>query len=113
MQLVSFVHARRPGFGIRAKGGLINVGARLGREFSSLAEVLRAGALNKLDEMAYLSADLDIASVEMLPPIPHPAKIICVGLNYKSHAANRATSCRKIRACFCARSIPWSALGSR
>ena len=87
MQLVSFVHARRPGFGIRAKGGLINVGARLGREFSSLAEVLRAGALNKLDEMAYLSADLDIASVEMLPPIPHPAKIICVGLNYKSHAA--------------------------
>jgi 2-keto-4-pentenoate hydratase/2-oxohepta-3-ene-1,7-dioic acid hydratase in catechol pathway len=87
MQLVSFVHARQPGFGIRVKGGLINVGARLGREFSSLGEILRAGALNKLNEMAYLSADLDIASVEMLPPIPHPAKIICVGLNYKSHAA--------------------------
>ena len=87
MQLVSFIDAGRPSFGIQAKGGLIDAGARVNREFSTLAEVLRVGALKKLGEMAHLSPDLDIGSVEILPPIPHPVKIICVGLNYKSHAA--------------------------
>jgi 2-keto-4-pentenoate hydratase/2-oxohepta-3-ene-1,7-dioic acid hydratase in catechol pathway len=86
MQLVSFIYAGQPSFGIRAKGGLIDAGARANREFPTLAEVLRAGALKKFDEMAHLSPDLDIGSVQILPPIPHPAKIICVGLNYKSHA---------------------------
>ncbi|WP_243395865.1 fumarylacetoacetate hydrolase family protein [Sphingomonas oleivorans] len=30
---------------------------------------------------------LDIDCVHLLPPIPDPAKIICVGLNYRDHAA--------------------------
>ena len=28
-----------------------------------------------------------LAEVELLPPIPDPEKIICIGLNYRSHAA--------------------------
>src|SRR5215472_9543894 len=30
---------------------------------------------------------LDLASVKLLPPIPRPPKFICVGLNYRDHAA--------------------------
>jgi acylpyruvate hydrolase len=30
---------------------------------------------------------LDLETVELLPPIPYPPKIICVGLNYIDHAA--------------------------
>ena len=30
---------------------------------------------------------LDLATVQVLPPIPRPGKIICVGLNYADHAA--------------------------
>lgn len=30
---------------------------------------------------------LDLATVKVLPPIPRPGKIICVGLNYADHAA--------------------------
>src|SRR5439155_6898406 len=28
-----------------------------------------------------------VASAKLLPPIPDPAKIVCVGLNYRDHAA--------------------------
>ena len=27
-----------------------------------------------------------LADVELLPPVPHPGKIICIGLNYRAHA---------------------------
>lgn len=30
---------------------------------------------------------LDLATVKVLPPVPRPGKIICVGLNYADHAA--------------------------
>ena len=28
-----------------------------------------------------------LAAVELLPPVPDPEKIVCIGLNYRSHAA--------------------------
>ncbi|WP_293883260.1 fumarylacetoacetate hydrolase family protein [Sphingomonas sp.] len=27
-----------------------------------------------------------LSTVELLPPVPHPGKIICIGLNYRAHA---------------------------
>jgi 2-keto-4-pentenoate hydratase/2-oxohepta-3-ene-1,7-dioic acid hydratase in catechol pathway len=32
-------------------------------------------------------ASFDLASVKLLAPIPRPPKFICVGLNYRDHAA--------------------------
>jgi acylpyruvate hydrolase len=34
---------------------------------------------------AGISIDLD--SVHLLPPLSHPGKIVCIGLNYKAHSA--------------------------
>ena len=31
--------------------------------------------------------ETSLADVELLPPIPDPEKIVCIGLNYRSHAA--------------------------
>ena len=31
--------------------------------------------------------ELELGSVELLPPLPAPAKIICIGLNYADHSA--------------------------
>ena len=31
-------------------------------------------------------ADLAFADLDLLPPIPRPGKIICIGLNYRKHA---------------------------
>ena len=112
MQLVSFIDAGRPSFGIQAKGGLIDAGARVNREFSTLAEVLRVGALKKLGEMAHLSPDLDIGSVEILPPIPPLLKSFASDLTINLTPQSPETSCRKIQASSYVRPIPWSATGS-
>src|SRR3954447_10080007 len=29
---------------------------------------------------------LPLSSVQLLPPVPHPGKIVCLGLNYRAHA---------------------------
>lgn len=41
----------------------------------------------RLDEMRADGAVLAHAEVEMLAPVPRPGKVICIGLNYKDHAA--------------------------
>ena len=38
-----------------------------------------------LDRCESSTAELDLAGVTLLPVIPRPEKIICVGLNYRSH----------------------------
>ena len=44
------------------------------------------GVLSGAD-VAPLSGDpVPLSSVELLPPVPQPGKIVCLGLNYRSHA---------------------------
>jgi 2-keto-4-pentenoate hydratase/2-oxohepta-3-ene-1,7-dioic acid hydratase in catechol pathway len=47
--------------------------------------LLRDGGLP--DAVAEMSEPLALADVELLPPIPDPSKIVCMGLNYREHAA--------------------------
>jgi 2-keto-4-pentenoate hydratase/2-oxohepta-3-ene-1,7-dioic acid hydratase in catechol pathway len=49
---------------------------------------LRAGALDQsVQAIAGVRADFPLAEVELLPPIPAPEKILCIGINYaKRHA---------------------------
>jgi acylpyruvate hydrolase len=45
-------------------------------------------AANAVDEAATATGDqMPLDQVELLPPVPDPDKIICIGLNYRSHAA--------------------------
>ena len=54
-----------------------------------LAALLESGEEGLRDAFARLSGgeELDPESLEYLPPFPTPEKIICVGLNYRDHAA--------------------------
>ena len=38
------------------------------------------------------SPPLALSAVELLPPVPDPEKIVCIGLNYGDHAARRAST---------------------
>jgi 2-keto-4-pentenoate hydratase/2-oxohepta-3-ene-1,7-dioic acid hydratase in catechol pathway len=49
---------------------------------ADLAAVLAAGALAAL---AGAGPEIPIAAVRLLPPIPAPGKILCIGLNYLPH----------------------------
>jgi acylpyruvate hydrolase len=45
------------------------------------------GALTRAGEVLASGAQIDPGAVTVLPPISDPEKIICVGLNYREHAA--------------------------
>ena len=63
--------------------GVVDAGGR--SAFSSLGEAIAADALAQLAESCGSDADLPLADVVYLPTITEPAKIMCVGLNYKAH----------------------------
>jgi 2-keto-4-pentenoate hydratase/2-oxohepta-3-ene-1,7-dioic acid hydratase in catechol pathway len=89
MRIVSY-HADRRAFraGVLADGGVVDAADALGAsEGISLRELL---AEDRVAELRTAVADTDAAPVDepmMLPPVPDPEKIVCIGLNYRSHAA--------------------------
>lgn len=85
MHFISFLKAGKPGFGIVSDRGVVDAQQR--SDFATLLDALRAGALDRLSNLAARAPDFDIGSVQLLPPVPQPSKIFCVGLNYKSHVA--------------------------
>lgn len=83
MKLVSFL---RPdgsaSYGTSDGAMVFDAGAELGATFPDLKSVLRAGAAARL---AGVGAALPLADVTLLPPVPNPDKILCIGLNYLPH----------------------------
>jgi 2-keto-4-pentenoate hydratase/2-oxohepta-3-ene-1,7-dioic acid hydratase in catechol pathway len=55
----------------------------------TMRELLAAGRLAELE--AADDPALPLAEVELLPPIPDPQKIVCIGLNYAEHAKEGRT----------------------
>jgi 2-keto-4-pentenoate hydratase/2-oxohepta-3-ene-1,7-dioic acid hydratase in catechol pathway len=86
MRLVSFRHAGANKFGAALDGGIVDLSARTKGRWSGLRDVIAAKALDELRATAKgAAADLKFEEVELLPVIPDPSKILCVGLNYASH----------------------------
>ena len=86
MRLVSFRHAGANKFGAIVDGGIVDLSTRTKGRWSGLRDVIAAKALGELATAAKgAPADLKLEEVELLPVIPDPAKILCVGLNYASH----------------------------
>jgi 2-keto-4-pentenoate hydratase/2-oxohepta-3-ene-1,7-dioic acid hydratase in catechol pathway len=84
VKLISF---RAPGgqasYGIVTATGVVDAGRRL--EPSSLRSALGAGLLESIRALAQEKPDHALSEVQLLPPIPEPAKLIMIGLNYRSH----------------------------
>jgi 2-keto-4-pentenoate hydratase/2-oxohepta-3-ene-1,7-dioic acid hydratase in catechol pathway len=93
MVAMKFITFRKPG-GPPQAGVLVEdrVISLAGAGFSDMFAILTGGALAraKVDNWVYQpSADdvFSLSSVKLLAPIPRPPKFICVGLNYRDHAA--------------------------
>ena len=68
--------------------GVMDAGALLGGRPVGARQLIEEERLGELAELANLEAKVEPASViGLLPPVPDPDKIICIGLNYRSHAA--------------------------
>ena len=86
MRLVSFRYAGANKFGAVVDGSIVDLSTRTKGRWSGLRDVIAAKALGELATAAKgAPADLKLEEVELLPVIPDPAKILCVGLNYASH----------------------------
>ena len=86
MKLLSFSRNGSASYGVASQGGIIDLGARLSRRWPSLSAALRDGAIEELRGRANgLEPDFPIDEIRFLPPILDPGRILCVGLNYKSH----------------------------
>ncbi|MEO1460322.1 MAG: fumarylacetoacetate hydrolase family protein [Pseudomonadota bacterium] len=81
MKLASFLLAGRPLYGLADGESVTPVSDAFLARYPDLKSVLAAEAMAALAEAATGSA-LALDEVAMLPPIPAPSKIVCVGLNY-------------------------------
>ena len=85
MRLVTYSSDLGPRAGLLREDRVIDVWDSIGGGGSSVRDLL---ASDRLDEAAEIgdSEGLALDDVELLPPVPDPDKIICIGLNYQPHA---------------------------
>jgi 2-keto-4-pentenoate hydratase/2-oxohepta-3-ene-1,7-dioic acid hydratase in catechol pathway len=83
MKLVTFERAGRTSYGAVGHGGIVDLGARLGREAPTLLDLIANGLAGRArDIAAQEKPDFALDAVKLELPIPAPGKILCVGINY-------------------------------
>lgn len=86
MKIASFRAASADSYGIVTDGGVIDAGRRL-KDFPTLKALLAKGSLDALKALGGERADYALKDVELLPTVPDPDKIFCIGVNYATHLA--------------------------
>jgi 2-keto-4-pentenoate hydratase/2-oxohepta-3-ene-1,7-dioic acid hydratase in catechol pathway len=75
-------------YGAVTDHAIVDLCARWGDRFPTLRDVIAAGALTRLaEDAARHPPDHPLETVNWLPPVPAPEKIICVGVNYPDRNA--------------------------
>jgi 2-keto-4-pentenoate hydratase/2-oxohepta-3-ene-1,7-dioic acid hydratase in catechol pathway len=86
MKLVSFSAGGKDYFGALSGDGVVTLNDRVGHE--SLRAALAAGAVDAMRKAAAnAEPDRKLTDIKSLPVIPNPGKILCAGINYRSHAS--------------------------
>src|SRR5260221_638262 len=86
MKLASYMADGKACFGVVTDDGVVTLNQRLG--YASLRDALTTGGLAEIGKAADAAKpDHKRADVKWLPVIPTPEKILCAGINYRSHAA--------------------------
>jgi 2-keto-4-pentenoate hydratase/2-oxohepta-3-ene-1,7-dioic acid hydratase in catechol pathway len=97
MKLASYIADGVECYGVVTEDGVITMNERFGGHAVSLREAIAGGLLPQIKEAASNSrADHKLADIKLLPVIPNPEKIMCVGINYKSHAAEHGADVPKM-----------------
>jgi 2-keto-4-pentenoate hydratase/2-oxohepta-3-ene-1,7-dioic acid hydratase in catechol pathway len=86
MRLVSFLHNGRASYGVeRDDHRIADAGAVLGGRHADLMAVLHADGLDDVAAAARRAPLVERDAITLLPPVPAPARIFCIGINYVSH----------------------------
>jgi 2-keto-4-pentenoate hydratase/2-oxohepta-3-ene-1,7-dioic acid hydratase in catechol pathway len=88
MRFASYIRGGRPSFGAAVAGGYIDLTAKLGTGITTLKQAIAAERLEAAATwIEGRDAELTDADIALLPVIPDPGKILCIGLNYETHRA--------------------------
>lgn len=85
MRFATFKVGEGVSYGIVQQDGVVDLGRRLGQKFPTLKALVGAGFPRDIEEVARGAADHDEAEITYLPPIPDPAHIWCLAINYVEH----------------------------
>jgi 2-keto-4-pentenoate hydratase/2-oxohepta-3-ene-1,7-dioic acid hydratase in catechol pathway len=86
MKLLSFAADGKEFFGALCGDAVVTLNDKIGQP--DLRSALAAGAMAAMHEAAKAAApDRQLGEIRFLPVIPNPRKILCAGVNYRSHAA--------------------------
>jgi 2-keto-4-pentenoate hydratase/2-oxohepta-3-ene-1,7-dioic acid hydratase in catechol pathway len=86
MKLLSFADDGKEWFGAARDDGIVTLNDKIGQP--DLRAALAAGAMEAMRRAAKDAApDRRLDDIKFLPVIPRPGKILCAGLNYRSHVA--------------------------
>ena len=88
MKLLTYQSQGKVSYGALSGEGVVDLGARLGKEFPTLRDLIAADGFERAAQiMAKTSPDCTLAGIRFLPPIPNAEKILCVGVNYGNRNA--------------------------
>ncbi len=86
LKLASYVHQNAACYGIVEGDGVIDLTGRIGARYPDLKTLIEDAGLDEARKAgAAQKPDLNLADAKLLPPIPNPGKIFCIGLNYEDH----------------------------
>ena len=101
MKLASYVANGKDAFGVVTGDGVVTMNGRLDGRYGSLRDALTADGLAAIRAAAKdARPDHKLADVRFLPAIPNPEKILCAGINYRSHAAETGRELPKVPSLF-------------
>nr|MBF0681907.1 fumarylacetoacetate hydrolase family protein [Pseudomonas sp.] len=101
MKLVSYQAAERQSWGVLLDSGIVEGQEILSGKYRSVREVLQAGAIADVGNACRgMRPKYHLQDVQLLPPIPDPEKVLCIGLNYGAHAAEAGRQLPKEPSCF-------------
>ncbi len=84
MRVVSYESDRGPRAGLVRGDSVLDAWDVLGAGGASVRDLLTAGRLAELGDAE--GPEIPLSEVRLLPPVPDPQKIVCIGLNYAEHA---------------------------
>jgi 2-keto-4-pentenoate hydratase/2-oxohepta-3-ene-1,7-dioic acid hydratase in catechol pathway len=88
MRILTYRSERGDRAGIQLGEGIVDVWDALGGGESTVRELLESERIEEARAAAESTEPgVSIAGVELMPPVPDPDKIVCIGLNYRAHAA--------------------------
>jgi len=102
MRFVSYSNSQGPRVAVETARGLVDLAAADVSLPRTLKEILAGGAalLARCAAAAAAGPLLKREHIRILPPIPDPEKIICIGLNYADHAAETGAAIPNEPVCF-------------